>query len=140
MSHHSNLTIKSFRQVSIEIDFLIIFFTLKIDKFLTGITLSTHKDERCAGYNVSFEVVQNGIICKTVPKEVEKNVLSTWTYLQLGECMGTPCDGNVDTIQFKMKTDLDDDFCSKEIVMDINHDFLYESDFTTGTDTYNTAG
>ena len=82
---------------------------------------------------MSFEVVQNGILCKTEPKEVEKNVLSTWTYLELGECVATTCDGNVDTIQFKMQTDLDDDFCSKEIVMDINHEFVYESDFATGT-------
>jgi len=50
--------------------------------------------------------------------------------LKLGDCYKTTFNADLDNIQFKMQTDLDDDFCSKEIVIGINEDVLYESDFT----------
>ena len=74
-----------------------------------------------------FEVVQNGILCKTEPKEVEKNGFSSWTYLQLDECVATTFNGNVDTIQFEMQTDLDDDFCSKHLKVNYGFSLLSKS-------------
>ena len=97
------------------------------------ITLSIHEDKRCNGHNVSLEVLQKKISCKLLPNQVQNGILSLWSYSKLGECLNTSFDVNVNNIHFKIQTDLEDDYCSKEIVIDINNGVLFESTFTKGS-------
>ena len=97
------------------------------------ITLSIHEDKRCNGHSVSLEVLQKKISCKLLPNKVQNGIISLWSYTKLGECLNTSFDVNVNNIHFKIQTDLEDDFCSKEIVIDINNGVLFESTFTKGS-------
>ena len=106
--------------------------SLLSDFVLNGVTLSTYKDKQCDIYSVSFEIIQSAKSCKTLSNEVKSNTLSTWSDMKLGNCYETTFDGNLDNILFKMQTNVKDDYCSKEIVMEFNHYVVLGIDFKRG--------
>ena len=107
-------------------------FLIFVGNFVTGVTLSIHEDKRCNGHNVSLEIIQKKISCKLLTNQIENGVLLTWSYSQLGECLNTSFDVNIDNIHFEIRTDLEDDYCSKEFVIDINNGVLFENTFKKG--------
>ena len=99
---------------------------------LRNITLTTHSDNECGGYNVwiEIEVDKKTCITKEIPDFDAGNTL-LWFGKYLGSCRGFEFGKDLDMINFKVKEKTGNDFCPRYLYAFMDSDVTFRSDEMT---------
>jgi hypothetical protein len=99
---------------------------------LRNITLTTHSDNECGGYNVwiEIEVDKKTCITKQIPEFAAGNTL-LWFGKYLGSCRDFEFGKDLDMINFKVKENTTNDFCPRYLYAFMDSDVTFRSDEMT---------
>ena len=88
---------------------------------MTKLSLTTHSNLECGGYDVFIELHEGTMNCTTSKiAEFERGDILSWTGSELGSCRNKVF--HFDMIaNFKVKTTSDDDFCPKYLTIEMNN-------------------
>ena len=85
---------------------------------MTKLSLTTHSDRYCGGYNVFIELYDGTMNCITSKiTEFERGDILSWTGSKLGSCRNKIFFLD----NFKVKTTSDNDFCPKYLTIEMNN-------------------
>ena len=96
---------------------------------LRNLTLTTHSDDYCGGYNVWIEIEVDNKTCitKEIPEFDRGNTL-LWFGKYLGSCRDFEFGKDLELINFKVKENTGDDFCPRYLYAFVEGGVTFKSD------------
>ena len=91
------------------------------------VDLSLHNHLNCGGSNTYIELIENEISCETSHKvDFDRGTILSWTGSALGTCFGKDFHAEKESLNFKVRSTSDDDFCPKSLTISMDNGDLYK--------------